>query len=282
MPDIAFQLNNLCVTLPGSLDSARQIPVLNNISLNIEVGEQIAIIGPSGAGKTTLLEVLALARQPATGHMALFGQNPWHLTDYTRHALRTRLFLAPQQPPLPPRQRVVTTVLAGLLPQWTLWQSLSSLIYPQKSALAYAALEPFDMQDKLFSRVDRLSGGERQRVSLARMLASNAEAMLVDEPLSALDPTLAASVLAALQQAAAHRHATLICSLHQAELACRVFPRIIGLRDGQIVFDLPQAKVTPGLLAALYEQERLATRQCNVETDGSSAAALIPRDGTIC
>ena len=106
-------------------------------------------------------------------------------------ALRARLFLAPQVPPLPPRQRVVTAVLAGRLPAWALAASLRSLIYPSDIAGAHAALARFDLADKLFDRVDRLSGGERQRVGLARALPSPAALWLIDEPLSSLDPTRA-------------------------------------------------------------------------------------------
>lgn len=225
---------------------------LSDLTLSIAQGEQVALIGPSGAGKTTLLHTLACAHRPAAGRFSVFGADPWTLQGGARHALRARLFLAPQTPPLPPRQRVVTAVLAGRLPQWSLWQALASLIRPRDPHIAYEALARFNMQDKLYMRVDRLSGGERQRCSIARLLVSQAQAFLVDEPLSALDPTLAAQMLHVLRQEATAREATLVCSLHQVELARALFPRIVGLRSGRIVFDAPREQVTDAMIAALY------------------------------
>jgi phosphonate transport system ATP-binding protein len=167
--------------------------------------------------------------------------------------MRARFFLAPQTPPLPPRQRVVTAVLAGCLPQWSFWQAIKSLVKPSAAGLAYDALARFNLQSKLYARVDRLSGGERQRCGLARLLVSQAEVLLVDEPLSALDPELSLQTLKVLQQEATSRHATLVCSLHQVELARRFFPRLIGLRDGRVVFDAASAEVTDAMIAALYQ-----------------------------
>ncbi|UGQ48024.1 phosphonate ABC transporter ATP-binding protein [Massilia endophytica] len=225
---------------------------LHDIGLHVAEGEQIALIGPSGAGKTTLLATLACSHQPDSGKLEAFGVQPWSLGDYERHALRAQLFLAPQTPPLPPRQRVVTAVLAARLPQWSLWRSLVSLVKPADPEAAYRALARFNLGDKLYSRVDRLSGGERQRCGLARLLLSSARALLVDEPLSALDPALSHLTLTTLQQEAAARKAALICSLHQVDLALASFPRIVALKEGRVVFDLPREQVTPAMIDELY------------------------------
>ena len=235
--------------------SAAGESALRDIDLVVEAGEQIAVIGPSGAGKTTLLALLACAHKPAQGVFEAFGTAPWSLTEAARHTLRASLCLAPQTPPLPPRQRVVTAVLAARLPQWTLWQALVSLVKPSDPQAAYAALQRFGLGDKLYARVDRLSGGERQRCGLARLLLSSAKVFLVDEPLSALDPALSQLTLAAVQQEAAARGATLICSLHQVDVARSHFPRIIGLREGRIVFDAPREAVTDAMISALYQNE---------------------------
>jgi phosphonate transport system ATP-binding protein len=228
-------------------------PALQPLTLSIAPGEQLAVIGPSGAGKTTLLHALACALRPASGTLRLDGIDPWSLSVRELHKLRGRLFLAPQTPPLPPRQRVITAVLAARLPTQSLWTSLRSLLYPTDIGAAHAALTRFDLAHKLWERVDRLSGGERQRVGLARGLLAPASLWLIDEPLSALDPTRARQAVDTLIQGAAERGATLVATLHQVDVATR-FPRVVGLRDGRLAFDLPGAQVTRERLAQLYAQ----------------------------
>jgi phosphonate transport system ATP-binding protein len=227
---------------------------LRAATLSVASGEQVAVIGPSGAGKTTLLHLMACALRPAAGTVQLDHTDPWRLPRRDLQRLRGRLFLAPQMPPLPPRQRVVTAVLAGRLPHESLWASVQSLFYPTDIALAERALAGFDMEAKLFDRVDRLSGGERQRVGLARAYASQAGLMLVDEPLSALDPTRSLQAIQTLTRMARDRRATLVATLHHVPMALDNFPRIIGLRAGDVAFDLPTPAVTPGLLRDLYAQ----------------------------
>ena len=245
-------LDNCSARHPAAKSGAPN--ALQALGLRVASGEQVAIIGPSGAGKTTLLHLLACALKPSDGAMQLNGRDPWTLPRGSLQQLRGELFLAPQVPPLPPRQRVVTAVLAGRLPHEGLWTSVRSLFYPTDIALAERALAQFDVSDKLFDRVDRLSGGERQRVGLARALASQASLFLVDEPLSALDPTRAQQAIESLTQAARQRGATLVTTLHHVEMALQHFPRIIGLRDGALAFDLPAAQVTPERLHQLYDQ----------------------------
>lgn len=247
-----ISLNGISVQHPSAKPGA--VPALREQNLTVRAGEQLAIIGPSGAGKTTLLHLLACALKPSAGRLLLDDQDPWQLSRGALQKLRGALFLAPQVPPLPPRQRVVTAVLAGRLPNESLWASLRSLFYPTDIALAERALAGFDVSDKLFDRVDRLSGGERQRVGLARALVSQASLILVDEPLSALDPTRSEHAIETLSRAAQERGATLVATLHHVEMALAHFPRIVGLRDGQVAFDLPAAEVTPQHLQALYAQ----------------------------
>ena len=237
--------------------AAGKAPALHGIDLVVAQGEQVAIIGPSGAGKTTLLATLACAHRPSAGRFDLFGQDPWDLAEAARHRLRARLFLAPQTPPLPPRQRVVNAVLAARLPHWGFWQALSSLLKPADPDAAFDALARFGLGDKLYARVDRLSGGERQRCGLARLLLSSAQVFLVDEPLSALDPALSQLTLSALQREANARGATLVCSLHQVDMARAHFARIVGLRDGRIVFDAPRDQVSDAMIDALYANETM-------------------------
>jgi phosphonate transport system ATP-binding protein len=227
---------------------------LQGLSLSVTAGEQLAVIGPSGAGKTTLLHIAAAALPPASGEVQLAGQSPWGISASALHTLRSALFLAPQTPPLPPRQRVVTSLLAARLPRMGLLASLKSLFYPSDIASAHAALQRFDLAERIFDRVDRLSGGERQRVGLARALLCDATLWLIDEPLSALDPNRAQQALQTLTQEAKARGVTLIATLHQVDIALAFFPRIVGLREGRVMFDLPTAQVTPAMLQTLYAQ----------------------------
>ncbi len=249
---LQIQLQHLSARHPAAREDS--LPALRDATIQIQQGEQLAVIGPSGAGKTTFLHAVACALKPASGELAVAGQNPWKLTRTALQMLRGQLFLAPQVPPLPPRQRVVTAVLAGRLPEMSFLQSLRSLFYPSDIPTASIALRAFDLEDKIFERVDRLSGGERQRVGLARLLASNAKLWLIDEPLSALDPTRSTQAIEVITREARERGATLVCSLHQVERALASFPRILGLRDGEVAFDLPSDQVTREHLDALYSQ----------------------------
>lgn len=178
--------------------------------------------------------------------------------------------MAPQTPPLPPRQRVVTSVLAGRLPVWSLATSLRSLFYPVDIGGAHDALERFDLAEKLFSRVDRLSGGERQRVGLARALLAPATLWLIDEPLSALDPARSEQAIKALVEVARERGVTLITTMHQVDTALAHFERIVGLREGSVAFDLPTPQVSRDHLLKLYAQHE-------DELDGAPAEPVMSR-----
>jgi ABC-type branched-subunit amino acid transport system ATPase component len=113
-PSLTGSGASLSISTPGELRLSGDVTAGG--ALSIAAGEQVAVIGPSGAGKTTLLQVMACALPPVAGRLTLDGQDPWALPRRALQALRGRLFLAPQVPPLPPRQRVVTSVLAGRLP----------------------------------------------------------------------------------------------------------------------------------------------------------------------
>lgn len=250
---------------------SRSGEVLSDISLKIVSGEKIAIIGPSGAGKTSLLHVLACAVRPSEGRLQLNDQDPWLLSNAQLKVLRGQLFLAPQIAPLVPRQRVATSVLAGQLPQLSLFQSVRNLVYPNNLQAVQDALALFDLAEKLFERVDRLSGGERQRVGLARAVISNAQLLLIDEPLSALDPQRGDQALASLCKMAHDRQATLIATLHHVDMALKFFPRIIGLAQGYVQFDLPVAQVTPALLTELYRHQTEVDHAFDAEQTAGSA-----------
>lgn len=238
---------------------------LAGITLKAEKGEHIALIGPSGAGKTSLLSVLGTALAASAGraevlNFRLFSastaeDSPAILCGKELRALRARIGMVHQAPPLPARQRVVTALLAGKLGQWPAWKSLASLIYPLDVPGARATLERVDLADKLFARCDQLSGGQLQRVGIARVLYQQPELILADEPVSALDPTLALTTIRLLLADATTRGATLVASLHAVDLAIGNFSRIVGVKSGRIAFDLPASAVTASLLHDLYASE---------------------------
>ncbi|SFB62842.1 phosphonate ABC transporter ATP-binding protein [Azotobacter beijerinckii] len=233
---------------------------LRDIDLKIAPGERVAIIGPSGAGKTSLLRLLATALQPAGGRLEVLGADPWRLSAAARQKLRARIGLIHQTPPLPPRQRVVTAVLAGRLGRWSLGKGLLNLLHPLDSAGAAAALARLDLTEKLFEHCDQLSGGQLQRVGIARVLYQAPELILADEPVSAMDPVLAGHTLGVLNEEAARRGIALLASLHAVDLALAHFPRILGVREGRLVFDRPAQALTQAELDALYANEQLQSR----------------------
>ncbi|UST56709.1 ATP-binding cassette domain-containing protein [Pseudomonas moraviensis] len=241
----------------GGLRHANGVDALRNIDVQIGVGEQVAIIGPSGAGKSSLLNLLATALKPSSGDIEVLGERAWQLSARQRQRLRARIGLVHQAPPIPPRQRVITAVLAGKLGQWSLGKSLLNLLHPLDVAGARAALARLDLGDKLFAHCQQLSGGQLQRVGIARVLYQAPEILLADEPVSAMDPVLAGHTLSILSRHAREHNVTLVASLHAVDLALAHFPRIIGLRDGQILFDCPSDQVSRDKLDALYANEQL-------------------------
>jgi phosphonate transport system ATP-binding protein len=244
---------------------------LRGVSLQLGAGERAAVIGPSGAGKTTLVRVLATSLRPTDGRLALGGVDPWELGATALRRLRTGIGVVHQNPPIPPRLRVVTAVLAGRLGSTPTWKSIASLFAPRDAAGARAALDRLELGDRVFDRCDRLSGGQLQRVGIARVLYQSATLLLADEPVSALDPALADLSVGALVAESEGRSATLLASLHAVDLALKWFPRLIGMKDGEIVFDRPTAAVTSTMLHELYATEGRVLPQQGVDVLGDAS-----------
>jgi phosphonate transport system ATP-binding protein len=239
---------------------------LASVDLGVAAGERVALIGPSGAGKTTLLRVAAAALRPTEGGVTLLDADPWRLPAGALKALRARVGFVHQAPPIPPRLRVVTAVLAGRLGRWSAGRALRSWLLPADAAGAHDALARVGLGERLFDRCDQLSGGQLQRVAVARTLYQSPSLLLADEPVSALDAATADAVLRELVGYSAASGATFVASLHAVDLALRWFPRIVGVREGVVVFDLPAADVTPERLAALYADEVAAAPERPVES----------------
>ena len=211
---------------------------LRAVSLSLARGERVAVVGPSGAGKTTLVRLLGTSLRPTEGSLAVAAADPWRLGA---NDLR--------------RLRVVTAVLAARIGSWSTWKALASLIVPRDIAGVREALAPLDLADRVFDRCDRLSGGQLQRVGIARVLYQRPDFILADEPVSSLDPRLADEAIGALVAASEANRATLVASLHAVDLALKWFPRIVGMKSGEIVFDRPTAAVTTAMLHELYANE---------------------------
>ena len=236
-------------------------PAISPLSLSVNEGETIAVVGASGAGKTTLLHLLSGVIQPDMGSIALNG----HLLSDLKpgRELSSLVGVIHQQFDLVPHLSVLHNVLVGRLGQWNLVRSLVSLVSPRDRHLALAALERVGLADKSYERASRLSGGEQQRVAVARALVQDPRVMIADEPVASLDPARANDLIGLLAGIADESGKTLIASLHAVELARRYFSRIIGLRNGDLVFDVPVQQVNDGMLAGLYELKGL-------EFDGTS------------
>jgi phosphonate transport system ATP-binding protein len=247
--NFAFELSHV------SLTHSNGHHALKDISLHARAGEKIAVIGSSGAGKTSLLNLLATSLRPNSGVVTLQGQEVWRLNHAALRRLRAQIGIIHQQPPLPAKQRVITAVLAGKLGQWSRTRALLSLIYPQDIPGAYEVLKDLEIVDKLFFRCDELSGGQLQRVGVARVLYQSPGLILADEPVSAMDPALSDLTISKLHASATQRGVTLVASLHAVDIALKWFDRIVGLRAGQLAFDLPASEVTQERLKDLYSME---------------------------
>jgi phosphonate transport system ATP-binding protein len=213
-----FDLDNISVAYSDT-------PVLVDISLNIREGEKIVIIGASGAGKSTLLRKLYEMQKERA---AFIHQ------DYA----------------LVPQLSAFHNVCIGRLDRHSTAYNLFNLIKPRKVELASVTpiLESLGMPEKTFERVSSLSGGQQQRVAVARAVYREADALIGDEPVSSIDPHQAGAVLNLLKQ----RSKTLILAMHDVQLALEHFDRIVGLRLGRIVFDLPGVEVNDKILTDLY------------------------------
>ena len=143
---------------------------------------------------------------------------------------------------------------------------LASLLVPSDAEGARAALARLDLGDRVFDRCDRLSGGQLQRVGIARVLYQRPDLILADEPVSALDPTLADQSVGALVEASETSGATLVASLHAVDLALKWFPRTIGMRAGAVVFDRPTVGVTRAMLHELYATEGSVLPEQGIES----------------
>lgn len=241
-----YRLENIRKVFDGHLIA------VDDVSLKITPGEQVAIIGPSGAGKTTLFRLLNLTLRPDGGQLCLGDLDVGDLHGRPLRAARRRIGTIYQQHNLVPRLPVVHNVLAGRLGAWSEWRALWSLLRPQNLDAATDALSQVGIPEKLYARTDELSGGQQQRVAIARVLVQHPDVILADEPVASVDPKLAHSIVKLLVEISQTSAKTLVMNLHSVELALTYFPRIVGFREGRVRFDRSPRELTEQILAQLY------------------------------
>ncbi|MEM9092336.1 MAG: phosphonate ABC transporter ATP-binding protein [Cyanobacteria bacterium P01_F01_bin.53] len=230
------------------------VVALQSVNVSISSGEKVAIVGPSGAGKSTLLSLFNGSLSPTIGEVIVLDQPLQSLSGAQRRTVQRQVGTVYQQHNLVANLSVIHNVNAGQLGRWPLWKALWSLVWPQQLADAQQAMTQLGLADKLYARTDRLSGGQQQRVAMARVLVQDPAIILADEPVASVDPARSHDMMALLSDLVKNR--TLLVSLHDVDLAKAYCDRIIGLRQGRLVFDLPSADVSDAQLAALYDLER--------------------------
>lgn len=226
--------------------------VLHIDKLCVHAGERVAVVGPNGAGKSTLLKVISGLFPAVQGevqvintrlHARMPGQDLRQVRAKVGH-LWQGLYLVG-------RLSALDNVLIGALGRISGWRSWLRVYTAQDQALARQALARVGAADLAEVRCDRLSGGERQKVAMARLLMQNPQLVLADEPTAALDPAAAEQSCALLLKAA--QQATLITVVHNTALLPLLADRVLGLRQGRVVFDLPTSQVNDMVLNQLYQ-----------------------------
>jgi phosphonate transport system ATP-binding protein len=227
-------------------------PSLTDINLQIYPGERVALVGSSGAGKSTLISLLNGTLQPTQGEVWVLGRNLARLRPKSLRQIQRQIGTIYQQFHLVDNLRVIHNVNAGHLGRWSFLKAAASLVYPLELETAFKALTQVGIPEKLYDRTDRLSGGQQQRVAIARVLVQDPAAILADEPISSLDPERSREVMNLLRLLSENSGKTLVASLHAIEYARSHFQRIIGLRQGQVLFDAPVEEVSAGMVEELY------------------------------
>ncbi len=231
------------------------VHALSDIDLQIAKGERVALIGASGSGKTTLLRLFGAQLAPDRGEVRVLGCNPLVLGERKLRDLRSRLGYLPQDLGLVPNLRVLQNVVGGRCGRRSILGSLRDLILPAIGVRRriYELLERVGIAEKMYDRVDTLSGGQQQRVAVARALFQEPAVILADEPVSAVDPARARDVLDLLTCLSEEEGLTLLVSMHQLDLAREFFPRLVGLKNGEVHFDGKSDELEDDDLSALFQ-----------------------------
>ncbi len=240
-----FQLTDITKSFGATI-------ALNKISLEIKQGEHVALIGPSGSGKTTLLKLLNGQLLQNSGSYTIAESHLNNLSNKNLRRLRSEIAYIPQDLGLIPQLKVFQNILLGRVGKHSALGMLSKFLIPPRNNLQniFSLLERVGIPEKMYQHTATLSGGQQQRVAVARALFQQAHSLLADEPISAVDPARARSLITLLTEIATENQLTLVMSIHNVELAREFFPRIVGLKNGHILFDSPE--VSTKQLKELY------------------------------
>ena len=225
---------------------------LDGVSLTVQRGEFVCVIGPSGSGKSTLLRAINRLLEPSAGRVLLDGQELTRLRGADLRRARRRMGMIFQQFNLVRRSTVLKNVLNGRLGHQEGPSTFLPAFSEEDRRLAWSSLARLEIADKAVVRADRLSGGQQQRVAIARALAQQPEIMLADEPIASLDPETAVVVLDYLRDINRTEGITLLCSIHHFELAKRYADRILAMRQGKLVYDGAPAELDEAAYRRIY------------------------------
>lgn len=232
---------------------------LDSVSLSLDTGEMVALIGASGSGKSTLIRNVAglTAGDPGSGAVSVLGHEVQSGGRLSRKLSRMRVETGVifQQFNLVGRLSVLTNVLMGLLGRVPSWRGTLSFFTQAERERGMAALARVGIAQQAGQRASTLSGGQQQRAAIARAMVQGAKVLLADEPIASLDPAAASRVMDLLSEINREDGITILVSLHQVDYAIRYCPRTIAMRDGRIVFDGPSTVLTPEFLRELYGAE---------------------------
>lgn len=228
---------------------------VSNVNLQIAHGAFVGVIGRSGAGKSTLLRMVNRLQDPTAGQIRFEGQDVTALRGRQLRLWRAQAAMIFQQFNLVGRLDVLTNVLMGRLSTMPGWRAFSKVWSTEDKELALSALDQFDIAQLAPQRADSLSGGQQQRVAIARALVQEPALILADEPIASLDPRNTKIVMDALLRINKHFGITVLCNLHSLDLARTYCDRLVGMANGQVVFDGAPERLTDSVARDLYGLE---------------------------
>jgi phosphonate transport system ATP-binding protein len=249
---------------------------VDDVSLAIEAGSFVGVIGRSGAGKSTLLRMVNRLQEPSSGVIRWKDKDVTSLQGQELRDWRTRCAMVFQQFNIVGRLDVMTNVLMGRLNHTSQVKSLFKLWSPADRAVAVSALEMFDMTALASQRAESLSGGQQQRVAIARALVQEPEIILADEPIASLDPRNTKLVMDSLLRLNRHFGITVICNLHDLDIARDYCGRLIGMAQGRVVFDGVPEALTESAARELYGLEAHEAMTVLPPAAANSVVGLVP------